>query len=992
MKKILLLLSCVAMFACSSDEMDGPNKDQGGQAAPGGSNSQTLVKGPVSVTFGELTSSTAAFSSILDIANIDEYKEVGLLWSGYSEFDIETEGVAKVQITKENFEEELTGLRWNTTYYYTIYLQRHNGIYQYGEIKSFTTKDITVNLSVTDITATGATLFGNVSITGPLNVVEIGLQYSKSEDFSSGVVSKKINVADYDDFSINVSSLTPETTYYYRSYIKMNGATDYSNKSTFVAASVLNPDYTSGTYTFKYNISNPREGEKATVSTSDSWITGLAYNDGIVSYSVSVNTTGSSRSGNIILKYVEVSTTFTITQSAATLTFSPSSDTCDYTSGQKSFGITISNRQADLSVSVQSDVSWITGVSESNGTVSYRVAENNSGSSRTGKITVTYAGVSKEFSVTQSYSASSISLSSTSCSHGYHGSSNTFNYTVTNPREGQRATVTTTDSWITGVTDNNGKVSYKVSRNITGSSRSGKITVKYGDHFKIFSISQSAASLTFLGSTTCTYASASKTFNIIINNRQSDLAVSVQSDVSWITEVRESNGTVSYRVAENNSGSSRTGKITVTYAGVSKEFSVTQSYTASSISLSPTSGSHDYNGDTYTFKYTVASPREGQEAMVSTSDSWITSVTDNNGTVSYQVAENNSGSSRIGKITVTYAGVSQEFSITQGTRPENLSEFGTANCYIVSNAASYYFKTVKGNSSTSVETVSSVAVLWESFGTSSTPAVGDLIKSVSYKDGNIYFDTATPFKEGNAVIAAKGADGTILWSWHIWFTDQPQEQVYYNNAGTMMDRNLGATSATPGDVGALGLLYQWGRKDPFLGSSSISSDSEAKSTITWPSAVDLYWSNITIEYVTSHPTTFVSNQETKDWYTSWTISETSKSIYDPCPTGWRVPDGGSNGVWQKARFDDTTYDRTNKGISFNISSPSTTWYPCSGYRGGDGILFNVGGFSAYWSASPLSGDSKRAYCLCFYSDGSVGSSRYSKCAEGLSVRCVRESK
>ena len=36
----------------------------------------------------------------------------------------------------------------------------------------------------------------------------------------------------------------------------------------------------------------------------------------------------------------------------------------------------------------------------------------------------------------------------------------------------------------------------------------------------------------------------------------------------------------------------------------------------------------------------------------------------------------------------------------------------------------------------------------------------------------------------------------------------------------MMDRNLGATSATPGNVGSLGLLYQWGRKDPFLGSSS----------------------------------------------------------------------------------------------------------------------------------------------------------------------------
>ena len=136
----------------------------------------------------------------------------------------------------------------------------------------------------------------------------------------------------------------------------------------------------------------------------------------------------------------------------------------------------------------------------------------------------------------------------------------------------------------------------------------------------------------------------------------------------------------------------------------------------------------------------------------------------------------------------------------------DLSENGTANSYIVSAAGPYKFSTVKGNSSESVGAVASAEVLWESFGTDVTPNVGDLVKNVSYKDGEITFQTADTYKEGNAVIAAKDASGTILWSWHIWLTDEPQGQVYYNNAGTMMDRNLGATSATPGDVGALGLL------------------------------------------------------------------------------------------------------------------------------------------------------------------------------------------
>ena len=48
------------------------------------------------------------------------------------------------------------------------------------------------------------------------------------------------------------------------------------------------------------------------------------------------------------------------------------------------------------------------------------------------------------------------------------------------------------------------------------------------------------------------------------------------------------------------------------------------------------------------------------------------------------------------------------------------------------------------------------------------------------------------------MIAAKDAEGKILWSWHIWMTDLPMGQVYWRNAGTMMDRNLGALSATPG--------------------------------------------------------------------------------------------------------------------------------------------------------------------------------------------------
>lgn len=351
--------------------------------------------------------------------------------------------------------------------------------------------------------------------------------------------------------------------------------------------------------------------------------------------------------------------------------------------------------------------------------------------------------------------------------------------------------------------------------------------------------------------------------------------------------------------------------------------------------------------------------------------------------------------------------VMPEVTIETPANPEgttiDLSEDGTANCYIVSNAGSYKFTPTKGNSSESVGEIATVGVLWETFGTVVTPSVGDLIASVSYADGCILFITPETYKEGNAVIAARDASGNILWSWHIWLTDQPVGQVYYNDAGTMMDRNLGATSATPGDVGALGLLYQWGRKDPFLGSSSISRTKLANSTIVWPSAVPSNSNEGTVAYATANPTTFINeNASNGDWYytgssstdiTRWTTSSSDKSIYDPCPVGWRVPDGDSNGVWSNALSSSASYsyDSTNKGYDFSevFGSSSTIWYPASGYiNSSDGSLMLIATNGYYCSASPS------LYFTCsmyFNKTGSVylSLSNISR-AQGQSVRCLQE--
>lgn len=347
-----------------------------------------------------------------------------------------------------------------------------------------------------------------------------------------------------------------------------------------------------------------------------------------------------------------------------------------------------------------------------------------------------------------------------------------------------------------------------------------------------------------------------------------------------------------------------------------------------------------------------------------------------------------------------YATLTREIAIKDLLLYTNLSTGGTANCYAISKAGNYKFKAVKGNSSTSVGTVSKVKVLWESFGTDVTPQVGDIIASAGYQDGYIYFSTPKTFANGNAVIAARNDNGTILWSWHIWSTEQGwNDQVYPHYypsylyaGGTMMDRNLGATSAGRGNVGALGLLYQWGRKDPFMGACSIS-----KSTLAASTGI---WSNVSgaksVDYAVENPMTFISSDEwcnnSTNYEQRWTYSE--KTMYDPCPVGYKVPDGGENGFWSASYATTIIRDVTNKGIQWRLDDGTIAWYPAAGYRVSNGSdMLNVGLRGLYWSSRPKSSDSsnKSSYCFALFADdGYTVPDGTMNRGYGLSVRCVRE--
>lgn len=255
--------------------------------------------------------------------------------------------------------------------------------------------------------------------------------------------------------------------------------------------------------------------------------------------------------------------------------------------------------------------------------------------------------------------------------------------------------------------------------------------------------------------------------------------------------------------------------------------------------------------------------------------------------------------------------------------------------------------------------------------------------------------------EGNAVVAIKNTAGEILWSWHIWVTNYTPTP---SAIGGFMDRNLGAIGNTPGEVGTKGLLYQWGRKDPFPGSNAIVNGDEATLyneagyvTIakTNVATMDLSTSPNSNNFANSvaNPATFYfNNAEPYNWYTNskaaesrndelWDDGTSTKTIYDPCPMGWRVP---KNGAWSGLDKDNFEWNASNRG---RTKDSHGGFYPASGYLSrNSGDLSLVGSYGYYWSATVNEG---HAYALNFFSGFVYPSSNYYR-AHGFSIRCVQE--
>ena len=184
--------------------------------------------------------------------------------------------------------------------------------------------------------------------------------------------------------------------------------------------------------------------------------------------------------------------------------------------------------------------------------------------------------------------------------------------------------------------------------------------------------------------------------------------------------------------------------------------------------------------------------------------------------------------------------------------------------------------------------------------------------------------------EGSSLVAIKKG-GTILWSYLIWVTaEEPTGNVLPPLGGQ--------------------LYFQWGRKDPLTESSAYAENKGADG----------------LAYSISHPCDFIDGGHIYDWFTDsvdpgqddtlWGEG-CSKTVWDPCPSGYRVPSITDN----------------VPGTSFNYGYL---------YTFGNWILVSEG--DMYWTRDIYEDSMSHQ---SYYSPGSSETeSRYI----ALPVRCVKE--
>ena len=365
------------------------------------------------------------------------------------------------------------------------------------------------------------------------------------------------------------------------------------------------------------------------------------------------------------------------------------------------------------------------------------------------------------------------------------------------------------------------------------------------------------------------------------------------------------------------------------------------------------------------------------------------------------------------------------------TQTHTLDAEGSANCYVVTSPSTSYTFDVMHRPDGSELATKSVKLLWQSN--------QGVVKHIDMVDNNAVFyvgaskEDASKVVDTNAVIAACDAAGSVLWSWHLWIVNEnPLEATdSYSNGKTFMQKNLGAFTNANGSneeqkiLDSYGMYYQWGRKDPFprplyFDATGAYDEDRYDENGTYIKEVFAERTSVngTLEYITKNPMHFILNASCVaeggdgigDWLatadnTLW--SDDKKSLYDPCPHGWRVPTAEDLAVLMLSDDEDNRpLDPLRKQYGWHLSDGTGKyfWSACGRRRYNDGKVENMNSKDDVYPSQPQpwegyywTSTTKDGKAVSLYFDltttrtiNKFDNAHPARRANGFQVRCVKE--
>ena len=264
---------------------------------------------------------------------------------------------------------------------------------------------------------------------------------------------------------------------------------------------------------------------------------------------------------------------------------------------------------------------------------------------------------------------------------------------------------------------------------------------------------------------------------------------------------------------------------------------------------------------------------------------------------------------------------------------------------------------------------------------------------------------------GNAVIAVKNASGTVMWSWHLWFTPKSSlDKIAMTSAGKTYnftsdnlgwkytswwggtkDRTVVVKLEQQAEVGTkkeatvtltqkkgkderigYGNLYQWGRKDAIPGTDTLfpagySFNGSGYTTVgdndynipakkalmeTRTIGLSIQKPGEMLPKVGGGKLSWFYKQYINLWSTDnnkfdGSVRDGKKTIYDPSPVGFKVPD-----AYAFEGFS-TTGAEWNKGYTFIANNNKDIYFQAGGARlGANGSIAALGTTGLYWQSVP----------------------------------------